>query len=240
VPRAKFQQHNGQRLESLEKLIERVQESVERNARLVERNFEQVHRNETLITRNYEQGSQTMEAARRLWKPETIERLHDAMVGYESTVKKIAEPLQALSEWQVRGQPVFTRTRLAIVAGLMVGAYVVRHTIYRRVADESAALGKEVLEKNTMNIIATVDAVSRDPETLSVLLALLSELLGAERTRVRAHAERAAPARHACASSVGSLWQADLLVLVQQLLEDTGTRRTLLVRRTPRTGCMRH
>ena len=69
------------------------------------------------------------------------------------------------------------------VVGLLGAGFSVRSLIYRRVAEESAELGKAVLDKNVDNLTHTLKAVARDEETVDALVQLLVELLAAETTR---------------------------------------------------------
>jgi hypothetical protein len=78
---------------------------------------------------------------------------------------------------------VFKLRNIGILIGFFSVVVYARKHIYNRVAEESATLGKELLAKNSRNLVETIEAVSKDPETLSALKVLLVQLLQAESTR---------------------------------------------------------
>ena len=69
------------------------------------------------------------------------------------------------------------------LASLLAAGYIGRTIIYRRIADESAELGQQVLKANVENLTVTLKAVAANGETVDALVALLLELLAAETTR---------------------------------------------------------
>ena len=78
-----------------------------------------------------------------------------------------------------------TAPRIAVgaLASLLAAGYIGRTIIYRRIADESAELGQQVLKANVENLTVTLKAVAANSETVDALVALLLELLAAETTR---------------------------------------------------------
>ena len=78
-----------------------------------------------------------------------------------------------------------TAPRIAVgaLASLLAAGYIGRTIIYRRIADESAELGQQVLKANVENLTVTLKAVAANGETVDALVALLLELLAAETTR---------------------------------------------------------
>mmetsp|Transcript_11667 Transcript_11667/g.37079 ORF Transcript_11667/g.37079 Transcript_11667/m.37079 type:complete len:287 (-) Transcript_11667:105-965(-) len=146
------------RLARMEETLAAMQAALEQNRRSIDRNYEAYH------------------STKRIWKPETVERLHASLVDFEGR-------LGQLGELRVRGMPVFTRWTAGVLAVVLLGAFLARSLIYRRIADETAVLGKEVLDQNMQNIVGTIKAVSKDPETLAALVSLLTQLIQDETTR---------------------------------------------------------
>ena len=115
-------------------------------------------------------------ATRQLWREETMSILRTQMSTLEGLIRNAFQ-------FQVRGYNVVTPQSLAAIGMLVIAFVIYKNRIYRKVAEESAAIGKEVMEENSRNLVDTVKKVTKDPETLSAVLQLLVELLEADVTK---------------------------------------------------------
>ena len=115
-------------------------------------------------------------ATRQLWREETMSILRTQMSTLEGLIRNAFQ-------FQVRGYNVVTPQSLAAIGMLAIAFAIYKNRIYRRVAEESAAIGKEVMEENSRNLVDTVKKVTKDPETLAAVLQLLVELLEADVTK---------------------------------------------------------
>lgn len=98
----------------------------------------------------------------------------------------------------------FVQTAPRLVGGTLLALFVGRSVIYKMLADESEQLGRQVLDANIRNVIATLDGVAKDPDTVAVLVELLRDLVAQQSTKEL------------------------LLALVVELLEAADTRRSLI------------
>lgn len=92
-------------------------------------------------------------------------------------VLRIEELLRSTLALEFRGIQVFKLRNLAIVIAFFSVVVYARGHIYKQIGEESASLGKELLAKNSRNLIETIEAVSKDPETLVALESLLVQVL---------------------------------------------------------------
>ncbi|CAK0798334.1 unnamed protein product [Prorocentrum cordatum] len=216
----------AQRLDRLEKLLEELcRGKAEMRAEVTKEQLSAILKEQ--LTSHRSVLKEQLSGDRRLWQPETAERLHEKVLRLEAMV---AEPLMRIERdvesfvgrLKIRGHSVVNKWSVAAgLAALAVG-YVGRHIIRRAassggaggyaalcggvidqahkerdqcvgqpacpcsmgsqwfygvVADETAELGKAVMEKNTENIVHTLNAIARDPETLAALVALLVSLI---------------------------------------------------------------
>lgn len=138
----------------LERLLRDVQKSVDRNAVLVERNYNKI----SVFNDLYKQvlPSETREAV-----SQRLAQLFEQALPYLRFITQAPR----------------------LVGGVLLALLAGRSLIYSWLADESEKLGKEVLDRNTRNVIATLEGVTKDPETLSLLLGLLGDLLALPSTR---------------------------------------------------------
>ena len=101
----------------------------------------------------------------------SVDRNHNAIDGVRSFTRGVWESDTANGLRKVLYQllpllrsvtqaPRYTAGTLLLLA---TGGYYTRSYIYRKVADESEILGKEVLEANIRNVITTLDGVRSRP-----------------------------------------------------------------------------
>lgn len=107
--------------------------------------------------------------------------------GVEGVMQRIwpAEAMAALRTGIERVTPYLRFLAFAprVTAGVLVTCFFTRGIIYRRVADESADLARQVLDRNEENLTSTLEAVARNEDTLRALVDLLKQLLDAKTTR---------------------------------------------------------
>ena len=132
---------------------------VEQNLARVER---EVQKNRLAIRAVGDDGRE----ARRLWKPDTVESLHNKVLRLEELLRGAVSFTSSLN---VKGYQVFSPLAVATLLTLLGLGYAARRDIYSRVAEESAELGKEMLQQNRRNLVTTIDQISKDPETLAAL-----------------------------------------------------------------------
>lgn len=115
--------------------------------------------------------------SRRLWKPETVEHM-------QQKVQRIDQFLRSSFNYTPYGIRIFNPLAIAGGTAVLVAVFLSRRQhIYQTVAEESASLGKHVLSQNSRNLVETIEAVSKDPETLAALQGLLVTALKTESTR---------------------------------------------------------
>jgi hypothetical protein len=154
--RPKLSSRRGDRLDRLERMLVDVQRSVDRN---------------------HNEISSVGSLARAIGDSEAMQNLRTALAG--GRVQRLQEQVLPLLH-SIASAPRYAAGGLVT---LLAGGYAARTFIYRKVAEESETLGKEVLEANIRNVITTLDGVAKDPETLSLLVQLLQELLDDPTTR---------------------------------------------------------
>ena len=73
--------------------------------------------------------------------------------------------LQKTFTLQFRGRPLVTPYTLGALGLSVIAFGIYKRQIYQKMAEESAAIGKEVMEQNSRNLVETIQKVTKDPET---------------------------------------------------------------------------
>lgn len=137
----------------------------EARLRAIEQTLEQVHAG---IERNANLARGLETVIQRVWSAEATQAL-------QRGINVVLPYLQALAS--------APRYAFATVCGVLGLGYVARSQIYEKVSEESAELGRQVLDRNVANLTHTLKAVAVNEETLSALVELLGRLLDAQATR---------------------------------------------------------